>query len=531
MKWSKHILRSAIVSAMFVGASTATPPAFAINEEDITLATFDPGTLTSCQNYCFIDVCVFIDWLDIGAIFQGSTPTHFVFTPKIDHFNPDLIVSVYYLDSGGDSLNPWETVRFYDSLLARPAGSGLLGLMNPSAPLAVFGLGPGAATGGSGTNSRIHRQVLTREASVIGHPFASLPTLVNGNDWPGLPAFGPAADGGALKGLSTDAKNDLGSSGVTGGDSVVVPAANAAPPASVAGNNIPALSAQGVGNGLRNARTPITMFAPMAGVTGAQAEAVFDGIDTVAAVINGINFVQSIQDKIDAIKTKLDRVRDLMMSSGDSFAAGVPGFTIEIGNLLCPNSTVSYFPYYLSQLDMIGWHFAIPEMFYPQALVPGWDEIGNFPWYTWGSLYPRAGSLGTKNIDQAGAVFAQRAANIVTRPGQPHIYAYAPGPVADSFGSQINGETKWQMLAPRVENFCTSFGTDPDYPPTFRAPDANDKGNFAYTLWRHYSCCSGSGDTYVGTLIGGIAGGVLDAIGAQNIPPFCPVGLLTGLFE
>lgn len=522
ISWNSNYCR--VIAPFALSALLIAPaPAQAFNEGDIIAATFNVNTLDSCQNYCLVDVCVYIELFDLGDLLSSGSPTHFVFTPKIDHYNPDLIVSVFNLTSGGGSLNPWDTARVFDNNLARPAGSAILQL------LVNTSLGPGSAT--NGTSPNIHRQVISREASAVGHPFASLPAIVNGRDWPGLPEFGDALDGSALADSTIVAQDDLVGSGSTASDAVTDPA------------NIPVANGDPIGRfanntatNLRNNQTAVNTFAGLAGVTGGQAQAAFAAMNAIATVNNIADAVDEATHRINVITNAAERVREVLTGGNDDFSVGVPGFSIDVDKLLCPNDTISYFPYYLSQLDVIGWHFGIPEMFYPQALIPGWDEIGNFPWYTWGSLYPRVGSLGTKNTDQAGAVFAQRVANIVTQSNQPHIYIHAAGPVADSFQSHINGGTKWQMLAPRMEHTCQVFGTTMDYPPINRPPNVADtaegnlRGNFSYALWRHYSCCSASADIYLGTLINGIGDSLLGAVAAVEVPAFCPAGLLAGLF-
>lgn len=58
----------------------------------------------------------------------------------------------------------------------------------------------------------------------------------------------------------------------------------------------------------------------------------------------------------------------------------------------CKSQTTPFVPYYLSGLDFLAWRFGVPEMVYPEALIPGMREIranGD----TWGNIYPRAGTV------------------------------------------------------------------------------------------------------------------------------------------
>lgn len=494
--------------------SLFAPQGKALDTADIISATFDIDTLKSCQDYCFVDVCVFWKCTLLGGC-------GFTFYPRIDHYNPDLVVSVYNLDAGGNSLNPWDWARGIDNSVGKPVGGSVVSLLTGN--LGIAGPGPGFASNGEQGG---HRQVVSREADVVGHPLASMPALMAGNalgDLPDLASGIPDAQG-MIDGIS-DMAGDLGASAATSGD-----ASNpASVPVPAAGDQSGQLAKNSL-TGLKNASTPINKYGPLAGIVAPQVAGMINGIAAAASVVNTVADtlaeVQKVNDKIQ----KIMDLKDDLIGGGDTFAIGVPGFSLAIDYLLCPSETTSFFPYYLSQLDAVGWRFAVPEMFYPQALVPGLDEIGNFPWYTWGSLYPRAGSLSTKNIDQAGAVFAQRAANIATKSGQPHVYVHAAGPVADSFGAQLNGGTKWQMLSPRKETTCAVFGTTPDYPAGYdnvlantltkvtqvatglgnlgsggvSGLDENTQGNFSWALWRHYNCCSGSGKHYAGNLSDGI---------------------------
>ena len=78
------------------------------------------------------------------------------------------------------------------------------------------------------------------------------------------------------------------------------------------------------------------------------------------------------------------------------------------GELYCPSATRFLSPHYLSGLDAVGWRWQLPEVAYPQALVPGFREVGNWPLNTWGSVYPRSGWLLQSDEPKAAAVAAQR---------------------------------------------------------------------------------------------------------------------------
>ncbi|WP_410681351.1 TIGR03756 family integrating conjugative element protein [Avibacterium paragallinarum] len=172
-----------------------------------------------------------------------------------------------------------------------------------------------------------------------------------------------------------------------------------------------------------------------------------------------------------------------------------------IGNLLkstgyyCQTQTTPFMPYFLSSLDYFAWQQNLPEMFYPEALMPGMREVRSGA-EMWGNIYPRGGAVTQVDDYKASAVIAQRVADIVTRTGQLHIYQPAartggagtwyPKPVKE--GNANNH--KWQQLSPEMQQSCSAF---PDTPPTM----LSEKGNYAWALWRPYKCCKRRGQTFL----------------------------------
>ena len=163
----------------------------------------------------------------------------------------------------------------------------------------------------------------------------------------------------------------------------------------------------------------------------------------------------------------------------------------------CKSQTTPFVPYYLSGLDFLAWRFGVPEMVYPEALIPGMREIranGD----TWGNIYPRAGTVTQVHDYKASAVTAHRVADVVTNTFQPHVYI----PIAKK-GNQSNGEWfpppvkegdakthKWQQLHPVTSQSCAIF---PDNPPSM----LSENGSYAWALWRPYKCCKKRGQTFL----------------------------------
>lgn len=163
----------------------------------------------------------------------------------------------------------------------------------------------------------------------------------------------------------------------------------------------------------------------------------------------------------------------------------------------CKSQTTPFVPYYLSGLDFLAWRFGVPEMVYPEALIPGMREIranGD----TWGNIYPRAGTVTQVHDYKASAVTAHRVADVVTNTFQPHVYI----PIAKR-DNQSNGEWfpppvkegdakthKWQQLHPVTSQSCAIF---PDNPPSM----LSENGSYAWALWRPYKCCKKRGQTFL----------------------------------
>ncbi len=162
----------------------------------------------------------------------------------------------------------------------------------------------------------------------------------------------------------------------------------------------------------------------------------------------------------------------------------------------CPSQAQPFQPYLISTLDALAWRYQIPELLYPQSWVPGMREIGPWPLLNWGAVYPRSGFATAPEAPKAAAIVAQRAGDIVTRLGQPHVYSsvirplgqgvWPPGPLLEN--QPLTG--MWSMLTPLPQPYCAAFAQDdssvgPGWAAGRGAPD----GMYAFTLWRPYACC------------------------------------------
>lgn len=165
----------------------------------------------------------------------------------------------------------------------------------------------------------------------------------------------------------------------------------------------------------------------------------------------------------------------------------------------CKGAGTAFMPYLLSTLDTIAWRYNIPEAMYPEALTPGLREIGARATVDlWGNVYPRGGFLHQVDDHKAGAVIAQRAGDIVTRRGQLHVYQPLLANEEDGYwpaGALMENDAttgKWQELVPTLSQQCAAFTNN-------NLHVQSPQGDYAWALWRPYSCCERKGQIFLGS--------------------------------
>lgn len=181
--------------------------------------------------------------------------------------------------------------------------------------------------------------------------------------------------------------------------------------------------------------------------------------------------------------------------------------------MMCPTAVRPFQPYFSSYLDALTWRSLLPvELFYPASLIPGMREIGAWPANSWGAVYPRDGNVTQQHPVKAAAVLAQRAGDITTRSGQPHVYLPLPTGGRRMVGNSMvwlppalmerDASTgKWQMLAPLAQRSCEVFGAnDSVLPVSWGDGRSSASGGYAFNLWRPYSCCSRAGNIFLGAV-------------------------------
>jgi len=174
--------------------------------------------------------------------------------------------------------------------------------------------------------------------------------------------------------------------------------------------------------------------------------------------------------------------------------------------LICDSQTRPFLPYFQSAIDALSWRQEVPEMFYPASFIPGLRELGNWPLQTWGGVFPRTGWTTQAEEPKAAALNAQRAGDIVTRKGQPHVYlpvsgpeskhqrVWPPGPLVETDRSTGT----WQMLLPRTDSSCKVFGiNDLGSLVGWGGGRVDPEGDYVWNLWRPYQCCQRRGQLYL----------------------------------
>ncbi|PMX27650.1 MULTISPECIES: TIGR03756 family integrating conjugative element protein [unclassified Pseudomonas] len=176
------------------------------------------------------------------------------------------------------------------------------------------------------------------------------------------------------------------------------------------------------------------------------------------------------------------------------------GQFVSSSGYACEGAGTAFMPYLLSTLDTVAWRYNIPEMVYPEALVPGMREIGSRTGLNlWGNVYPRGGFLHQSDDYMAGAVVAQRAGDIVTRSGQIHVYQPLLADAEDGYwpaGELVESDAqtgKWQELTPTLSRTCAVF-------PHTEGRVQAQQGDYAWALWRPYSCCEREGQVFLGSV-------------------------------
>lgn len=155
--------------------------------------------------------------------------------------------------------------------------------------------------------------------------------------------------------------------------------------------------------------------------------------------------------------------------------------------VFCPSNVEPMQPYFQSELDLVSWRTGLAEQLYPDSWNPLSRPIGPAG-RAWANVYPRQGHVHQHHDVLASAVAAQRAVDIATRADQPHVYRQVPG-----IQSSDEQTDQWQMIYPRQEQQCETFGQDPDYWDGRENGSGDSEGGYGWVYWPLHDCCPGPG--------------------------------------
>ena len=172
---------------------------------------------------------------------------------------------------------------------------------------------------------------------------------------------------------------------------------------------------------------------------------------------------------------------------GNPVTAAFREWMLDAFPLICPTEVEPLVPYFQSEADAAAWRTGLAEQFYPASWTPGLRSIGEFP-RIWGTVFPRQGHVHQHHDVLAGAVAAQRAVDVATRPDQPHVYRQVPGIQESDEKTDF-----WQMIHPKRDDSCQAFGIDPDYFEGRENGSGDDEGGYGWVYWPQHDCCPGPG--------------------------------------
>jgi hypothetical protein len=191
--------------------------------------------------------------------------------------------------------------------------------------------------------------------------------------------------------------------------------------------------------------------------------------------------------------------------TGDTF-----GTNTSSNEYFCPAGVIPFGLLMHSGLDAWFWRGVVPlESIYPATWLPGFHEVGSGLVNTWGSVFPRQGTVFQQHPVKASAVLAQRAGDIVTKRAQPHIYTivdmYKDG--FRWFGDQSIREhnaaqTIWQRIYPNAESSCHIFGSNDSLSLTsYGDNNVAPAEGYIWVPWRRQECCyAPAGYSYIGSV-------------------------------
>ena len=399
----------------------------------------------SCVKWHPTGVCFWLHCVYIKCSVKTSV--------RVAHYGPDLVVSSYH----EPLQHPWSDW-----------GLAVTGVMVRAADIEMGSVADSAGSRTGGDRTDIHHNF--RDADAIGNPVAAVTSMVSGGSIT-TPTMIEIPGIGNLQGW-------MGSMGSISNQWQSVPAStqnNAA--ASFANVNQLTSKLSGMFGAISSTFSLLGSTSSMGGSGGGGGGGGGGGSG------GGGNSYQGVSSQA------------LGMSNGSGY--------------FCPPAVTPFMPYFDSLLDAWTWRDEFPaELLYPASWIPGMRELGAFPLYTWGNIYPRDGHLTQVHPVKNAALLAQRIADIVSRPSQPHIYIRpqtnnggfqyfdGDGPI-----TEFDKHHQWQRLYPNAEHSCSQFGSNDTVAlQSYGDNQGTVDDSYAFNLWRRYECCQRQGQVFLGSV-------------------------------
>jgi len=224
------------------------------------------------------------------------------------------------------------------------------------------------------------------------------------------------------------------------------------------------------------------------GGLGKETASALVGIDAIGATGGMVYASKDVTRAVDGQNSRNRNPSSLLHFKEVHYVGSPTGDLLENISGFCTAQSDPFVPYFISELDAFEWRFGLLELLYPASSVPGLREISQSPLTTWGSVHPRTAWVYSEHRARAAAVAAQRAADIVTRDRQPHVYIKQNGDTGRS-GSGVytsNEKTdRWQMVYPQADQACYAFGNPNSY--LFNRNREDQK--FVFLYWQNRDCC------------------------------------------
>lgn len=251
---------------------------------------------------------------------------------------------------------------------------------------------------------------------------------------------------------------------------------------------------------------------------GVDAHDYYDNIFPSFSIVEQADLLNVDLPELDQMLSEIEANLELIDEAMDVLdSVGIEGASMETIPSFCPNDADVFMPYFLSGLDVLAWRYQLPEMAFPQSFafpIPNSKYfVGKFgmeplsvggisvpDWSTWGNIYPRSGWVAQPDEVKNRSVAAFRAAHVVTRDSQAHLYntvsRYKDSGLRIQHPGELDPHDKatgaWQMLYPKKASECTLLQNSEADGGIFTARDVDltsDSGSYVYNVWRKYTCC------------------------------------------